>query len=271
VFGTAGYMSPEQVRGQPVDHRTDIFAFGCVLYEMLSGRRAFKGDAAPEIMAAILNAEPGPPSSFNSAVPRVLDRIALRCLETQPGLRFQSARDIAFAIEAVSGFSSGNSPDAAAPGTTPPRSKGRRWTGVLAVSAVALLAIGSIAGRLFFSPSLSAPRVTRLTFERGMVSNARFTTDAKTVVYGAAWGGEPTRIFQTRLGASESSPVQLPDAELFAISPVGELAIATGSGCRLGRMANATLARAPLVGGTLRDVLEDIRAADWSRDGAQLA
>jgi len=61
-----------------------------------------------------------------------------------------------------------------------------------------------------------------------MVSNARFTSDAKTVVYGAAWGGEPTRIFQTRLGASESSPVQLPDAELFAISPVGELAIATG-------------------------------------------
>lgn len=143
------------------------------MYEMLSGRRAFEGDTAPETMAAILNAEPGPPSSFNSAVPRVLDRIALRCLEKQPGLRFQSARDIAFAIEAVSGFSSGDSPDAAVPGTTPPRSNGRRWTGVRAESAVALLAIGAIAGRLFFSPSLSAPRVTRLTFERGMVSNGQ--------------------------------------------------------------------------------------------------
>jgi len=270
VLGTAGYMSPEQVRGQPVDHRTDIFAFGCVLYEMLSGRRPFKGDTPAETMAAILNAEPDPPSSANSAVPRAFDRIVQRCLNKDAAQRFQSARDIAFSIEAMSGPQSDLQITGANAGAGAGRSN-RRRVGALAAAGVALIVAGSIVGRLFVPPALASPRVTRLTFERGGVSTARFTGDGNTVVYAAAWGGEPTRVFQTRLGASESSPVQLPDAELLAISPVGELAIATGSGSRLGRVANGTLARAPLVGGTLRDVLDDISAADWSHDGAQLA
>ena len=270
VFGTAGYMSPEQVRGQPVDHRTDIFAFGCVLYEMLSGRRAFKGNTAAETMSAILNEEPEPPSSSNASVPRVLDRITQRCLEKQPGLRFQSAKDIGFAIDAVSGLSGGDPASASTPALAAP-DKGRRWMGVLATSAVALLALGAAVGRFSFSSSSSSPRVTRLTFERGTVSSARFAADGKTVVYGAAWGGEPTRIFQTRLGSPEAAAVQLPDAELLAISAAGELAISAG----LHRLNTGTitgmLARAPLVGGSRRDVLEDVKAADWSRDGSQFA
>jgi serine/threonine protein kinase len=270
VLGTAGYMSPEQVRGQPADHRTDIFAFGCVLYEMLSGRRSFKGNTAAETMAAILNDEPEPPSSSNSGVPRALDRVAQRCLEKQPALRFQSAKDIAFAIEAVSG-SSGDAPASASTPAIADPGKGRRWTGVLVASAVALLALGAAVGRFSFSSSSSLPHVTRLTFERGIVSSARFTSDAKTVVYGAAWGGEPTRIFQTRLGAPESTAVQLPAAELLAVSRAGELAILASRRLDQNSTVTGTLARAPLVGGSGRDLLENVTAADWSRDGSQLA
>jgi eukaryotic-like serine/threonine-protein kinase len=269
VFGTAGYMSPEQVRGQPVDHRTDIFAFGCVFYEMLSGQRAFKSGAPAETMAAILNDEPNSPSSVNAAVPRGFDRVTQRCLEKPPAVRFQSAKDVAFAIDAVSSWSAMDRAVAASSGAAASPRVNRRWMRVLIPSAaVALVAVGAMFDRLSPTRRSSMPRVTRLTFERGTVSSARFTTDGKTVVYGARWGGEPTRIFQMRLGTPESTAVQLPDADLLAISAGGELAISPN---RLNDYSYGTLARAPLVGGLRRDVLEDVTAADWSHDGTQLA
>ena len=99
VLGTPGYMSPEQVRGEPADHRSDIFAFGCVLYEMLSGRRAFGGRTAVESMHAVLNEEPPEFAPMNSTVSAPLERIVRRCLDKVPGRRFQSANDLAFALE----------------------------------------------------------------------------------------------------------------------------------------------------------------------------
>jgi TolB-like protein len=115
ILGTVGYMSPEQVRGLPADARSDIFSFGAVLYEMLSGRRAFRTDSAIETMNAILTQEPPEFSSAEGgqAIPVGLERIVRRCLEKNAGERFQSARDVGFAIEAVSGLS--------APAATPPR------------------------------------------------------------------------------------------------------------------------------------------------------
>ena len=103
VLGTVGYMAPEQVRGLPVDHRADIFAFGAVLYEMLSGRRAFARDTAAETMTAILNDDP-PISRL--ALPTGLARIVGRCLEKDPTDRFQTARDLAFSLENASDTSS---------------------------------------------------------------------------------------------------------------------------------------------------------------------
>ena len=103
VMGTVGYMSPEQVRGQPADHRSDIFALGAMLYEMLTGERAFRGGSAFETMSAILKEEPPEPSRFSPAIAPALHRIVRRCLEKSPAERFQSARDLAFALgEAVS-------------------------------------------------------------------------------------------------------------------------------------------------------------------------
>src|SRR5262249_50658899 len=105
VMGTVGYMSPEQVRGRPADHRSDIFSFGAILYEMLSGKRAFHGNSAAETMAAIANAEPAELSTMSPGVSPALDGIVRHCLEKSPSERFQSARDLAFDLQALSASS----------------------------------------------------------------------------------------------------------------------------------------------------------------------
>jgi len=102
VMGTAGYMSPEQVRGKTVDHRTDIFAFGTILYEMVTGKQPFRKATSAETMAAILNEEPSSVSQLTPATPPGLERVVHRCLEKNPEQRFQSASDLAFALEALS-------------------------------------------------------------------------------------------------------------------------------------------------------------------------
>src|SRR5271170_2012669 len=108
-MGTAGYMSPEQVRGKTVDHRADIFAFGAILYEMLAGKRAFHRSTSADTMAAILNEDPPGISQIVQSTPPGLQRVVHRCLEKNPEQRFQSASDLAFALEALSesGISTG--------------------------------------------------------------------------------------------------------------------------------------------------------------------
>src|SRR6185295_2795685 len=142
VMGTAGYMAPEQVRGQPADHRADIFAFGAILYEMLTGRRAFQGQTSAETMTAILREEPPEMAREGRPLPPALDRIVRHCLEKSPQERFQSASDIAFALEALSGISD-SGPKAAVAGGRP------AWRRLLlpAVAALLLLAAGALLGR----------------------------------------------------------------------------------------------------------------------------
>ncbi len=115
VLGTLGYMSPEQVRGKPADARSDIFSFGAILYEMLSGRRAFHADTAADTISAILTRDPPDLSETNRRIPEALDRIVRHCLEKSPEARFHSASDIAFDLEAISGTSL-----VSATGTAPP-------------------------------------------------------------------------------------------------------------------------------------------------------
>jgi Tol biopolymer transport system component/tRNA A-37 threonylcarbamoyl transferase component Bud32 len=140
IVGTVGYMAPEQVRGREVDHRTDIFSFGAILYELVAGRRAFTGDSAVETMNAILKEDPPELTRTNAALPPALDRIIRRCLEKNPDERFQSARDVAFALDAISTTRS----DAAVSALDAPRTFITRGRWPLAAAIV--LVVGAAAG-----------------------------------------------------------------------------------------------------------------------------
>jgi Tol biopolymer transport system component len=263
VMGTLGYMSPEQVKAETVDPRSDIFALGVILYEMLSGHRPFKGDSAGETMAAILKEDPPDLSVTNQNVSPALERLVRHCLEKNPERRFQSARDLAYDLEALT-WSSGTT--AAQPARA---ASSRAWRKPLI--AAALLLFGLFAGWVLHAVRQEpvAPSYSRLTFRRGTVYTARFAPDGQTVVYSAAWEGQPARIFATHSGSIESRTLSLPEGRILAISPTGELAI------QIGRESvwesTGTLARVPLEGGAPREILENVSAADWSPDGRELA
>ena len=258
VLGTVGYMSPEQVRGHAVDHRSDIFSFGVVLYEMLTGRRAFHGDSAVETMNAILKDDPAPTGDQGQPLPPALDRIVLHCLEKNPEERFQSARDIAFDIESLSGLSSQVVVDA-------PSLRTSRW-----LRLVALAALAAAGGAALFLAGRTTSRATNptfepLTFRRGNISFARFAPDGRTIIYAANFEGGPLEIYSTQPGSPESRSLGL-KADLQAVSRHGEMAILLE---RPGK--DAVLARLPIGGGAPREVLENVRSADWAPDGESLA
>jgi serine/threonine protein kinase/Tol biopolymer transport system component len=161
TLGTAGYMAPEQVRGLPADHRCDIFAFGAVLYEMLSGRRAFKHDTAAETMTAVLREDPPELAEGSAQIPPALGRIVRRCLEKDPEQRFQSARDLAFALTNLEASSS--SKLAAQAESRSRFGKRTLWfAAVCAATVVGALSLAALAG-LFSQPGPHPLRFTQLT------------------------------------------------------------------------------------------------------------
>jgi hypothetical protein len=265
VLGTVGYMSPEQVRGQSVDHRADIFSFGAILYEMVSGSRAFKGDSSVETMNAILKADPPELTESSLSVSPGLERIVRRCLEKAPERRFQSASDLAFAIEALSGLSSSK---ALPPVAGPSRLKRPAlWVTVAAVAVAAGVAF--YVGTKF--SARSEPVFRQLAFGPGYVSSARFTPDGANVLYGAGWNGKPLEIFSTRLDGFESRSLGLPSADVLAISESGDMAILLGRHHFFQWMTIGTLARAPISGGAPKPLLDNVCDAAITADGKELA
>jgi len=270
VVGTAGYMAPEQVRGQPVDHRADIFALGCILYEMLAGRRAFPGPSAIETMASILHDEPPALPLAERTIPPAVDRIVQHCLEKDPGHRFQSMRDVVFGL---SNLSEPSTSTATRPRVEPARRSRRRQLAGAAAAVITLAATTFWLGTRMRLPVAVPPAKVSfqtVSFGRGIVDAARFTPDGQTMVYGAAWDGQPFRLFLTRPGSPDTTALGLPDADLLAVSPSGELAIALGYQLS-GWMGRGTLARVPMLGAAPRQVANDVLAADWSPDGTGLA
>jgi eukaryotic-like serine/threonine-protein kinase len=264
VLGTIGYMSPEQVRGDTADHRSDIFSFGSILYEMLYGQRAFKRNTGAETMTAILNEEPSESSSMNLPVTPALGRIVRHCMEKQPGQRFQSAHDIAFALESASGLSTTTSPAAAAPAR-------KRWVGWVMVAVILLAAAGlGLGAWLHPSAALLHPKLHRITFRRGTIWNARFTPDGN-LIYGAAWEGRPEELFVAENGSTESRTLGFQTTDILAISSSGELAVSTNRHFVMGFESAGMLARAPRGGGAPRDIADNVEYADWSPDGASIA
>jgi serine/threonine protein kinase/Tol biopolymer transport system component len=264
VLGTLGYMAPEQVRGKPADARSDIFSFGAILYEMLSGKRAFHGDSAADTMSAILKEDPPDLSVTNESISPGLDRIVRHCLEKNPEQRFHSAHDVAFDLESLSGLS--------APRLAPSKDRvaARLPSRLAAAAVVAALAIGLVAGRLVWKTRpQSPPTFHRLTFRRGPVQSARFAPDGSTIIYSAQWDGAARpELYSTRVESPESLKLALPEGKVQAISRSGEMLVLSSIHESIGYAAAGTLSEAPLSGSASRAILEDVSDAAWSPDGA---
>ncbi len=266
VLGTVSYMAPEQARGHESDYRADIFALGCVLYEMLTGRRAYERDSAPETMTAILKEDPPHPSTLGVVLAPAVQRIVSRCLEKRPEERFQSTRDLVFALESSLDASATNL------GSQVLTTGARRWR------LIPALALGVVVGAsaVFFLPrnrparAETTPTFRQLTFERGTIRDARFTPDGRSVLYGAAWEGNPLRVFTTRTDSPESVRLSLPDARLLSIARTGEIAISLGHAYE-GWIGAGTLARSSVLGSAPRVLADAVREAEWTPDATALA
>jgi eukaryotic-like serine/threonine-protein kinase len=260
VIGTVAYMSPEQLRGKIVDHRCDIFSVGTILHEMLSGRRAFRGETEVDTITAVLREDPPEIDLQQSNVPLPFQQIVRHCLEKEPENRFQSARDLRFALETLPPSSGGPGLRSTGPQL---RTKILPW----ALAGVFLIAMLLL---LFGRPSRkdSSPSYQRLTFEQGTVYSARFAPDFRSIVYAAAWDGKPVQLFSTIGESLLAQPLDVSDANLLAVSRTGELALVL-HGARMAHLATegGMLARMPLAGGSPREVLEDVRSADWDARG----
>ncbi len=272
VMGTVGYMSPEQIRGQAVDYRSDIFSFGTILHEMITGKRAFQEETMAETMTAIIKQEPEELTVSKPDISPAMERIVRRCLEKKPERRFQSTSDLGFALESLSATTSSSRTSLSEIAAEP--EPARRMGGPLFYGlGLLLLVVGAVAGVLgygyFRRPATQ--KYEQLTFRRGLITHARFSPDGQTIVYSAEWGGNPGEIFSARSGLNESKSLGLKDADLLSVSSTGELAILVKRQY-LGQLTyKGTLARVPIIGGTPREILEDVQEADWSPDGKELA
>jgi eukaryotic-like serine/threonine-protein kinase len=264
ILGTLGYMAPEQVRGQVADHRADVFAFGALVYELLTGRRAFAGDTAADTMTAILSQDPADPGALASAPPQ-LARIVMRCLEKRPESRFQSASDLAFALRAIS------SPDTES-GTVPAARRRRAPPRLVplaptALAVVVAAALGLSGGRLLVPVNRPpAPTTSRLTDFVGLEETPAMSPDGRSVAFTAGVAG--TRQVFVRL-ITGGNPLQL---------------TSTAQGCRLPRWSadsssvlcfseptagerQGSVWEVPALGGAARPVAGSLGEADVRSDG----
>jgi eukaryotic-like serine/threonine-protein kinase len=267
VMGTAGYMSPEQVRGKAADARSDIFSFGAILYELLSGKRAFHGDSAADTMSAILKEDPPDLSETNRNISPALERIVRHCLEKSPAERFQSARDVAFNLEALTDVSAhSRSGLQALPQET--SNKAPRWV-IPIVAGLLVVASWVAVYRYARRGAVITPVFHEITFRTGSIWEARFAPDGQTIVYGAAWDGRPTELFSTHSDSTDSRAIGLTSAQIVSISSKGEMAVLLNP-ISSGLSISGRLARVPLAGGAPREVFDDVWGADWTPDGQSL-
>jgi Tol biopolymer transport system component/predicted Ser/Thr protein kinase len=292
TIGTVAYMSPEQVRAEELDPRTDLFAFGSVMYEMATGDMAFSGSSNGVVFEAILNRMPPPASNVNPAIPEKLNDLISKSLEKERDMRYQTAAELRGDLKRIkrgldssraensrirsgsgSGIAAVSGMSAAAP---VPREvlvpRRRVWTAASLVGALALL-VGLGAGALLLKGSGKTEFAAYhpLTFRRGIVHSARFAPDGKTVIYSAAWEGKPLDLYTTRPESPQSQQMEPKGADVLAVSASGEMLLALHSKPRDSSFLYAgTLARVPLVGGAPREILNDVEWADWSPDATNV-
>jgi Tol biopolymer transport system component/predicted Ser/Thr protein kinase len=287
TIGTVAYMSPEQVRAEELDPRTDLFAFGSVMYEMATGDMAFSGSSNGVVFESILNRMPPPASNVNPAISEKLNDLILKSLEKERDMRYQTAAELRGDLKRIkrgldstriragsgSGISGVSEAKVPSPRVSAQQvSQGRVWT-VAAVAGVLALLVGLGAGALLLKGSgkIEFAEYHPLTFRRGIVHSARFAPDGKTVIYSAAWEGKPLDLYTTRPESPQSQLLEPKGADVLAVSAAGEMLLALHSKPRDSAFLYAgTLARVPLVGGAPREILNDVEWADWSPDGTNV-
>jgi eukaryotic-like serine/threonine-protein kinase len=265
LVGTAGYMSPEQARGTDVDHRADIFAFGAILYEMLTGRRAFAGATWAETLAAILKDDPPPFEQTTPSTPLALQRIVLRCLEKSPEQRFQSASDLAFALEAFS-----DSPSPAAPTKVELAPRG--------FSPSLLWPIGLLSALLFAGAAAFIVARRQSVPPLSFIDYAQITNDGR---YKALAGTDGSRLYynidsslppqQIAVAGGETAPLKIPipSAVLEAVSPDGSTFLVGSES--VNQTSGHPLWSVGVLGGAPRSLADSVTASTWSPDGSSIA
>jgi eukaryotic-like serine/threonine-protein kinase len=299
TVGTVAYMSPEQVRGEELDSRSDLFSLGVVLYQMATGQQAFTGKTSGVIFHAILERAPIPPRNWNALLPARLEEIINNCLEKDRELRCQTAaqlraelkrlkRDADSAHTAAVAAPAGSEADlgdsspskassaswksrTATPAAVPTITQRRKLPWITAVWVTIAVAAFFLGRALERTPAVSLPLYHQLTFRRGMIRLARFAPDGQTIVYSAAWDGNNSEVYSTRTGSVASRSLGLAEADILAISSSGEMAVLLGTRQVQPWQYAGTLARVALAGGAPREILEDTQWADWAENGEELA
>src|SRR5262245_42234948 len=230
LLGTIGYMSPEQASGLETDFRTDQFAFGAILYELVTGVRAFHKPTGVETLSMIISGEPERALTINPTLPLPIVWLIDRCLSKDPADRYASTRDLAQEVRTLRDHATDlDALERPLPGT-PTRRSAIAVAGAMAVAG----ALGAGATASYFamrSDPSGAARIgaaatfKQLTFRRGYIPNARFAADGQTIVYAATWDDAPVQLFEMRSSGPESRPMVGTPAGLASISSTGELAL----------------------------------------------
>jgi len=249
IVGTAGYLAPEQAQGRPVAASADLFALGAILFELLTGARAFRGATLLETMHAVVTAEPPPPSTLRPEVPGWLDRVVARCLCKDAGRRFQSAGDLAFALSAPPGG------ERAAP-------RAARWP--LVAGAGALVAAAAIGFRdIPVTPARDPARPRLLTFS-GRDSDPTVSPDGRFLAFASDRDGRSRIWLQQLEGSREIALTDGPD-DAPRFSPDGSQLLFTRA-----HAAGTALYRVGLLGGEVHEITADATTGDWSPDGREV-
>jgi eukaryotic-like serine/threonine-protein kinase len=263
LMGTVGYMAPEQVRGRgETDARTDIFAFGALLYEMLTGKRAFRGESPVETLNAILREDP--PSLFESTrnVSPALERIVRRCLEKRPEDRFRSAHDLAIALEAISTGSTRTMDRVDVPENGGSAARRRFLERALLVASGALVALGGVALHAWLWPPPPATAVVyRWMSFSGRDSSPAVSPDGRTIAFSSDRDGQP-RIWLQQVSGEAEAPLTTGPDDSPRFSPDGtQILFARPDG------ESTALFRAAILGGEARRLVENAVEGDWTPDG----